>query len=141
MTASAYPQVSRFLLQSAFKFYPPPCTTYLLTDEHPSVDDQNPDMKIFEPERETLKLARLEADLQDEVAAHTDSEGHVHLQHDAAESAWVYTLLHLSSSKACCFPMLVTGEMFSDFAVYWFNCFFKLEDATKPMFELRFAKG
>ena len=85
MAASAYPQVSGFLLQGAFKFYPPPCTTYLLTD-----DDQNPNVKIFEPERETLKLARLEEDLQDEVAAHTDSEGHVHLQHDSAESlsAW-----------------------------------------------------
>ncbi|CAK9117541.1 unnamed protein product [Durusdinium trenchii] len=76
VAASAYPQVSGFLLQGAFKFYPPPCTTYLLTD-----DDQNPNVKIFEPERETLKLARLEEDLQDEVAAHTDSEGHVHLQH------------------------------------------------------------
>jgi len=82
VAASAYPQTSRYLLQGAFQFFPPPCPTYLLTDEHPRVDDQNPDMKIFEPVQDTLQLARLEEDLQQEVAAHTDSAGHVHLQHD-----------------------------------------------------------
>ncbi len=88
MAASAYPQTSRYLLQGAFQFFPPPCPTYLLTDEHPRVDDQNPDMKIFEPVQDTLQLARLEEDLQQEVAAHTDSAGHVHLQHDVRSNSF-----------------------------------------------------
>ena len=31
-------QVNRYLLQVAFAFFPPPCPTYLLTDEHPSIE-------------------------------------------------------------------------------------------------------
>jgi len=80
VAASAYPQVSRFLLQGVFQFFPPPCTTYLLTDEHLNVDDLKPDMKIFEPVQDTLQLARLDEDLYQEVTAHTDSEGQVHMQ-------------------------------------------------------------
>ena len=86
MTSSSFPQVSRYLLQGAFQFFPPPCPTYLLTDEHPKVDDQNPHMKIFEPVPDTLELMQLDEDLQQEVAAHTDSEGHVHLQTQSCSS-------------------------------------------------------
>ena len=31
-------EVNRYLLQVGFAFYPPPCPTYLLTDEHPSIE-------------------------------------------------------------------------------------------------------
>ncbi|CAJ1462053.1 unnamed protein product [Effrenium voratum] len=78
MTATSYQQVSRYLLQAVFQLYPPPCPTYLLTDEHPTVDDSNPDMQIFRP-ADTLNLARLGENLQQEVAAQSDSAGHVHL--------------------------------------------------------------
>lgn len=91
MAASAYPQVSRFLLQGVFQFFPPPCTTYLLTDEHLNVDDLKPDMKIFEPVQDTLQLARLDEDLYQEVTAHTDSEGQVHMQNGQSNSPAIRT--------------------------------------------------
>ena len=90
MAASAYPQVSRFLLQGVFQFFPPPCTTYLLTDEHLNVDDLKSDMKIFEPVQDTLQLARLDEDLYQEVTAHTDSEGQVHMQNGQSNSPFSY---------------------------------------------------
>ena len=47
------------------------------------MDEKNSEMKIFEPREDTLKLARLDEDLHVEVQAHTDSEGHVHFDHDS----------------------------------------------------------
>ncbi|CAE6933184.1 unnamed protein product [Symbiodinium microadriaticum] len=77
--ATDWTQVNRYLLQVGFAFYPPPCPTYLLTDEHPSIEEGNPEMKIFEPNEEIQKFAKLEEEMQHEVATHKDTEGHVHL--------------------------------------------------------------
>ena len=122
MTATSYQQVSRYLLQAVFQLYPPPCPTYLLTDEHPTVDDSNPDMQIFRP-ADTLNLARLGENLQQEVAAQSDSAGHVHLP--AEQSALAAGIcfprgpysLKLSPSFTCgCF------SYYQDLSLYLCTC-------------------
>eukprot|EP00440_Ansanella_granifera_P059598 gb/GFBE01064594.1/.p1 GENE.gb/GFBE01064594.1/~~gb/GFBE01064594.1/.p1 ORF type:complete len:402 (+),score=60.72 gb/GFBE01064594.1/:1-1206(+) len=71
-----YHKVSKLLLYSVFYLYPPPCTTYLLTDTNPFVDDGDTEPLVFHPNADTLAIAKLGDDLQQEVASHAHQLGH-----------------------------------------------------------------
>eukprot|EP00930_Biecheleria_cincta_P048080 TRINITY_DN33445_c0_g1_i1.p1 TRINITY_DN33445_c0_g1~~TRINITY_DN33445_c0_g1_i1.p1 ORF type:complete len:414 (-),score=81.91 TRINITY_DN33445_c0_g1_i1:38-1279(-) len=67
-----YMRVSKMLLTGVFYLYPPPCFTYLLRDNDPAIHEDDPDLVVFEPNDETLAIARLGDDLQHKVESWTE---------------------------------------------------------------------
>lgn len=62
-----YRRVSGMLLTGLFYLYPPPCFTYLLSDNDSVIREDDPNIVVFEPNDETLAIARLGDDLQHKV--------------------------------------------------------------------------